>query len=168
MTDRLPRRAARLVIIEPDGAVYLQLHDDVEIGLHWAPPGGGLEQDENELEAALRETAEETGWTQVEVGPPLCTWSHDYTRDGVPVRQSETIFLASGPRRDLEGDLRESHRVDGILAVRWWTPNALAESKAVFWPPNLPELVARARREGPPAQPLDLGYTENLERLELD
>jgi ADP-ribose pyrophosphatase YjhB (NUDIX family) len=168
MTDRTPRRAARLVIIEPGGAVYLQLHDDVEIGLHWAPPGGGLEAGEDEVAAAIRETAEETGWTDVRIGPPLCTWSHDYTRGGTPVRQSETIFLAQGPRRDLEGDLTESHRVDGILAVRWWTPGALAGSKAVFWPPNLPGLVARVRRDGPPAQPLDLGHTENLDRLELD
>ncbi len=167
-TDRTARRAARLVIIEPSGAVYLQLHDDVEIGLHWAPPGGGIEGAETEPEAAIRETAEETGWTDVAVGPLLCTWSHDYTRDGVATRQSETIFLATGPRRELEGDLTESHRVDGILAVRWWTPGALAESKAVFWPPNLPELVERVRREGPPARPAELGYTANVERLEVD
>ena len=164
MTERTPRSAARLVIIEPEGAVYLQLHDDAEIGLHWAPPGGGIEAGETEIEAAVRETAEETGWTDVKVGPALCRWRHDYTREGVPTRQSETIFLAAGPRRDLEGDLTESHRVDGILATRWWTPGALAESKAVFWPPNLPELVARVRREGAPGEPVELGYTPNPER----
>jgi len=168
MTDRIPRRAARLVIIDPDGAVYLQLHDDVEIGLHWAPPGGGLEEGESPIEAAVRETAEETGWTDVKVGPPLCTWEHDYTRDTEPVRQSETLYAAEGPRRERLGDLAESDRVDGILAVRWWTPGALAASQAVFWPPNLPELVARVRREGPPAEPIALGYTENLERLPID
>jgi ADP-ribose pyrophosphatase YjhB (NUDIX family) len=168
MTDRTTRRAARLVIIDPDGAVYLQLHDDAEIGLHWAPPGGGLEQDESPIEAAVRETAEETGWTDVKVGPALCTWEHDYTRDTGPVRQSETFYTAEGPRRDLEGDLTESHRVDGILAVRWWTPGALAASQAVFWPPNLPELVAKVRREGPPAEPIALGYAPNMERLSVD
>lgn len=168
MTDRMPRRAARLVIIDPDGAVYLQLHDDVEIGLHWAPPGGGLEAGEGPVEAAVRETAEETGWTDVKPGAVLCTWEHDYTREDVPVRQSETYFLAEGPRRDPEGDLTESHRLDGILAVRWWTPGALAASQAVFWPPNLPELVARVRREGPPEEPLELGYVANVDRLPLD
>ena len=34
MTDRVARRAARLLILDPDGSVFLQLHDDVEIGLH--------------------------------------------------------------------------------------------------------------------------------------
>jgi 8-oxo-dGTP pyrophosphatase MutT (NUDIX family) len=168
MTDRTPRRAARLLILDPDGAVFLQLHDDAEIGLHWAPPGGGIEPGEGEIEAALRETAEETGWTDVEVGPELCRWEHDYTRDDGPVRQHETIFLASGPRREPQGDLTESYRVDGILAVRWWTPGALAGSRALFWPPNIKELVGRVRREGPPAEPVDLGYTEIAERLPLD
>jgi ADP-ribose pyrophosphatase YjhB (NUDIX family) len=168
MTNRMPRRAARLVIIDPQGAVYLQLHDDAEIGLHWAPPGGGLEEGEDELEAAVRETAEETGWTDVKVGQALCTWSHDYTRQGVPVRQSETLFTAEGPRREPEGDFGEAHRLDGILAYRWWTPGALAESKAVFWPASLPGLVARVRREGAPAEPLDLGYAPNAEGVGLD
>ena len=161
MTERTPRPAARLVIVDPAGAVYQQLHDDAEIGLHWAPPGGGIEAGESEIEAAVRETAEETGWTDVKVGPLLCTWQHDYERDGVPTRQTEAIYLAEGPRRDPEGDLTESHRIDGILATRWWTPGALDESKALFWPPNLPELAARVRREGPPVEPIDLGYTPN-------
>jgi 8-oxo-dGTP pyrophosphatase MutT (NUDIX family) len=164
MSERIPRPAARLVILDPEGAVYLQLHDDVEIGLHWAPPGGGIEQGETEIEAAVREVAEETGWTDVKVGPALCRWQHDYTREGVPVRQSETIFLAEGPRRDLEGDLTESHRIDGIMATRWWTPGALAGSQALFWPPNLPELLARVQAEGAPNEAVELGFTPNPEK----
>jgi len=169
MTERTPRLAARLLIVDPAGAVYLQLHDDVEIGLHWAPPGGGIEEGESEVEAALRETAEETGWTDcIKVGPAAWHWTHDYTRDGVPTRQTDTVFLAEGPRRDPEGDLHESHKLDGILATRWWTPGALADSQAVFWPPALPALVETMRREGLPAESVDLGYTPNDERLQLD
>ena len=169
MTERTPRLAARLLIVDPAGAVYLQLHDDAEIGLHWAPPGGGIEEGESEVEAALRETAEETGWTDhIKVGPVAWRWTHDYTRDGVPTRQTDTVFLAEGPRREPEGDLSESHKLDGILATRWWTPGALAGSQAVFWPPALPALAATMRREGPPGEPVDLGYTPNDERLRLD
>ena len=161
MTDRVARRAARLVIVDPDGAVFLQLHDDVEIGLHWAPPGGGLEEGESEVAAALREVVEETGWADVKAGVALCRWEHDYTRDGVPTRQSETYFLAEGRRREPEGDLRDSYAVDGILAVRWWTRGALAGSRASFWPPSLPELLAGVWRDGAPVEPVELGYTPN-------
>jgi 8-oxo-dGTP pyrophosphatase MutT (NUDIX family) len=161
MTDRVARRAARLLILDPDGSVFLQLHDDVEIGLHWAPPGGGLEDGEAELAAALRETREETGWTDVKAGPALCRWEHDYTRDGVPTRQTETYFLAAGPRREPAQAARAVYAEEGILAIRWWTPGALGASKASFWPPNLPALLASVRRDGPPRQVIELGYTPN-------
>uniref|UniRef100_UPI002FDBFEC6 NUDIX domain-containing protein n=1 Tax=Streptomyces sp. IBSBF 2435 TaxID=2903531 RepID=UPI002FDBFEC6 len=49
-------------------------------------------------QAAVRELREETGWTDLALGPVLCLWEHDFTRAGVPVRQHEHIFLAYGPR----------------------------------------------------------------------
>jgi ADP-ribose pyrophosphatase YjhB (NUDIX family) len=159
MTERVARRAARLLILDPDGSVFLQLHDDVEIGLHWAPPGGGLEEGETELAAALRETREETGWTDVKTGPALCRWEHDYTRDGVPTRQSDIYFLAAGPRAEPEAAARATYAEEGILAIRWWTPGALGASLAAFWPPNLPALLASVRRDGPPHEVIELGYT---------
>ncbi|GGM03448.1 hypothetical protein GCM10010129_53650 [Streptomyces fumigatiscleroticus] len=51
---RLPRRAARIAVVDPDGAVLLFRYDNVEIGVHWAPPGGGLEEGEDPREGALR------------------------------------------------------------------------------------------------------------------
>lgn len=89
---RVQRHAARVAVLDPDGAIFLQLHDDVEIGLHWVMPGGGLEAGEDELTGALREAAEETGWTDLVIGPALWRWEHDYTRLGVPTHQSEVIF----------------------------------------------------------------------------
>ena len=38
-------------------------------GSHWATPGGGLNEGENFPAAALRELAEETGWSDVPLGP---------------------------------------------------------------------------------------------------
>lgn len=159
--ERVLRRAARILVLDPEGAVFLQLHDDTEIGLHWVLPGGGLGEGEDEIAGALRETVEETGWTDVVPGPALWTWEHDYTRRGVPTRQREVIFLGSGPRRDPVGDLAESFAHDGILTCRWWTPAELADCPDPLWPPQLVELLAELRREGPPARPRDLGYVPN-------
>jgi ADP-ribose pyrophosphatase YjhB (NUDIX family)/ribosomal protein S18 acetylase RimI-like enzyme len=135
---RTPRRAARVAVLDPDGSVFLFRYDNEEVGVHWAMPGGGLEEGESPREGALRELREETGWDDLTPGPLLCTWEHDFTRAGVPVRQHEHIYVARGPRREPVGDhLRAAHAEDGILNWRWWTPSELARSPEALWPPDL-------------------------------
>jgi hypothetical protein len=105
---------------------------------------------------------EETGWDDIALdGTVLCRWEHDFTRAGVPVRQSEHIFLAHGPRRGLAGDLAAAHAADRILKRRWWSPQEPAGDTEPLWPPQLPELLAGVRRDGPPVAPVDLGYVGN-------
>ncbi|TDC26667.1 NUDIX domain-containing protein [Streptomyces sp. 8K308] len=154
---RILREAARVAVLAPDGAVLLLRYDNEEVGVHWAMPGGGLDPGESRLQAAARELREETGWADVPLDGDrvLCTWIHDFTRAGVPVRQHEVIFLAHGPRREPIGDLTASHAGDGILAWRWWSPTDLSDPAAEpVWPPRLRQLLA----EGPPRPPVDLGY----------
>ncbi|OKK05856.1 NUDIX hydrolase [Streptomyces sp. CB03234] len=138
---RIPRPAARVAVLDPDGAVFLFRYDNEEVGVHWALPGGGLEPGESPREGALRELREETGWCDVEPGPLLCTWEHDFTRAGVPVRQHEYIYLAHGPRRDPADEAAAARAADTILTWRWWTPHDLAAPDAEpVWPPRLAEL----------------------------
>jgi ADP-ribose pyrophosphatase YjhB (NUDIX family)/GNAT superfamily N-acetyltransferase len=141
-TQRTPRRAARTAVVAPDGAVLLLRYDNVEVGVHWALPGGGLEPGESPREAALRELAEETGWTDLEPGPLLCTWEHDFTHSGTRVRQHEHVYVTRGPRRDPAGPrLAAAHAADGILTWRWWTRRELAEQAEPVWPPGLAGLL---------------------------
>ncbi|WP_078661540.1 NUDIX hydrolase [Streptomyces sp. NRRL B-24484] len=142
-SGRRPRAAARTVVLAPDGAVFLLRSDNAEVGVHWTAPGGGLEEGETPTAGALRELHEETGWTDIEPDRLLCTWEHDFTWHGIPVRQHEHIFLASGPRRGPVGDVSGAHRADGILEWRWWSPEELASPDAdALWPPQLPALMA--------------------------
>ncbi|MET7618265.1 NUDIX domain-containing protein [Streptomyces sp. NPDC005408] len=144
---RIPRQAARVAVLDPDGAVFLFRYDNEEVGVHWAMPGGGLEPGETPQEGALRELREETGWTDLEPGALLCTWEHDFTRAGVPVRQHEHIYLADGPRREPADHVAAAHAEDKILSWRWWTPRELADSPDALWPPDLPALLS-ARAPG--------------------
>jgi len=140
---RTPRRAARVAVLDPEGSVFLFRYDNVEVGVHWAMPGGGLEADETPREGAVRELREETGWTDLEPGPLLCTWEHDFTRAGVPVRQHEHIYVTHGPHREPGGArLAAAHAEDGILTWRWWTRQELADEAEPVWPPRLAELLA--------------------------
>ncbi len=138
---RTPRRAARVAVLDPYGAVFLFRYDNEEVGVHWAMPGGGLEPGETPRQGVLRELREETGWTDLEPGLLLGTWEHDFTRAGIPVRQHEDIYLAYGPRRDPSGPLAAAHAEDGILGWRWWTPPELAGAGEALWPPHLAQLL---------------------------
>jgi 8-oxo-dGTP diphosphatase len=62
---RQPCRAACVALLRADGAVLLQLRDDVptiSFPGHWSLPGGSIEPGESPAAAALREFAEETGY----------------------------------------------------------------------------------------------------------
>ncbi|WP_433893558.1 NUDIX hydrolase [Streptomyces sp. CA-111067] len=160
-TTRTPRRAARVAVIAPDGAVLLLRYDNPEVGRHWAMPGGGLDPGETPRDGARREVREETGWSDIEPGPLLCTWEHDFTRVDVPVRQREHIYVAHAPRRPLAGDLAAAHAADGILHARWWPQDELAATTDALWPPTLPALLADLREHGPRDPAPDLGYVPN-------
>ncbi|MEV5985977.1 bifunctional GNAT family N-acetyltransferase/NUDIX hydrolase [Streptomyces sp. NPDC052051] len=139
---RTPRKAARVAVVDPEGSVFLFRYDNVEVGHHWALPGGGLERDETPREGAVRELREETGWTDLEPGPLLCAWEHDFTYSGIRVHQHEHIYVAHGPRRDPSGPhLAATHTGEGILGWRWWTRRELVETSESVWPPRLGELL---------------------------
>ncbi|MFJ3792120.1 NUDIX hydrolase [Kitasatospora sp. NPDC090091] len=165
-TKRTPRQAARTVVLDENGSVFLLRSDNIEVGVHWTMPGGGIEPGETPWAGARRELWEETGWTDLEPGPLLCTWEHDFTWHGIRVRQHEHIYLASGPHRGPVGDVSAVHTADLILDWRWWTPSDLADPDAdALWPPRLPELLADVRdgwlsdRREP--VPVHLGYIPN-------
>ncbi|GAA4667618.1 hypothetical protein GCM10023347_20830 [Streptomyces chumphonensis] len=157
---RTPRRAARVAVVDSDGAVFLFRYDNEEVGVHWALPGGGLDPGETPREGALRELREETGWTDVRAGALLCVWEHDYTRSGVPVRQHEHVFLGRGGRREPAAGVAAAHTEDGILGWRWWSPGALAGTREALWPPRLAGLLADVARTGG-CRGVDLGYVPN-------
>ena len=143
--------------------MFLFRYDNEEVGVHWAMPGGGLDPGETPREGALRELREETGWHDVAPGPLLCTWEHDYTRCGVPVRQHEHIYLAylaEGPRREPAEGTTDAHTEDGILTWRWWTPADLAATDEALWPPTLADLLAH-HGDLTEREPVRLGFVPN-------
>ena len=104
-----PPHVTVAVVVEQDGR-YLMVEEQDELagGLVFNQPAGHLDPGEGLLEAALRETLEETGWevelTEVDNFEDLPANARDYVRRieeyiGVPItavgvgpKRSQTIF----------------------------------------------------------------------------
>jgi 8-oxo-dGTP pyrophosphatase MutT (NUDIX family) len=69
VTDKcIEGKAARVIVIDPEGAVLLQQIEGDAGDRSWITPGGGLSPCESYEEAARRELAEEVGLREVELG----------------------------------------------------------------------------------------------------
>ena len=142
------RLAARVILLDPDGRVLLMRYDDPPpTGRHWATPGGGLDPGEQYPAAAIRELAEETGWTDIAL-------LHEVKRDrrviafaDRTVVQHERLYLArtEHAERQIRG-VDAMHASDGIAAWRWWTVAELDATSETFFPADLPDLI-RAERD---------------------
>ncbi|MFF5446807.1 NUDIX hydrolase [Streptomyces sp. NPDC012888] len=132
---RTPRRAARIVILSPNGSVFLFRENNTEVGIHWLPPGGGIDPGETPEECVVRELREETGWTDLAPQRLLCTWEHDFTHSGIPVRQHEHIYVTTGPDRAPSTETPQAY-------WQWLDPERLARLGEPVWPPKLAELLS--------------------------
>jgi 8-oxo-dGTP pyrophosphatase MutT (NUDIX family) len=150
-----PRKVARVVLLDPrDRILLLHGHEpDDPADDWWFTPGGGLEGEETHEEAALRELAEETGITRVELGPVLWRRRCSFPFAGRRWDQDEWYHLArtqdtgTGPTALTELERRS------VSGARWWTCRELAVTRETVYPTRLAELLRRLLDDGPPAEP---------------
>ena len=148
--ERLPglrfRRAGRVVLLDPDDRVLLMRYDDgPPNGVHWSTPGGGLDEGEDYEAGALRELAEETGWTDIVLLREIHRRTHTMEWSDRMVRQHERLYLARTDqrRRPISG-VEAMHASDGIAAWRWWALAELDATTEAVWPRGLADLIRSA------------------------
>ena len=144
------RRAGRVIVLDPGDRVLLFRYDEgPPNGRHWCTPGGGLDDGEEYATGALRELAEETGWTDVALGAEVYEGTRTLEYEDAIVRQHERLFVARVDTvgRGL-GEVAAMHVSDGIAAWHWWTLAELDATDEVIWPAGLADLIRTLIRAG--------------------
>ncbi len=152
------RRVARVVLLDPqDRILLLHGHEPEDpADAWWFTPGGGVEGDETREQAALRELAEETGITEVELGPVLWRRRCSFPFAGRRWDQDEWYYLARTERTAVAATgLTELER-RSVAGARWWTCPELDRAHETVYPTRLAELLRTLLDEGPPAGPVTL------------
>lgn len=149
------RRVARVVLLDPENRILLLHGHEPEDPADdwWFTPGGGLEGAETREEAALRELVEETGITEVTLGPLLWRRTCSFPFAGRRWDQDEWYFLARTAQTGTAATgLTELER-RSVAGMRWWTCGELAEARETVYPTKLAGLLRRLLDEGPPTRP---------------
>jgi 8-oxo-dGTP pyrophosphatase MutT (NUDIX family) len=154
MTELRLRQAARVIVVDDDERVLLVRFDLPGEPPVWATVGGGLEPGGT----ARRELAEEAGVEAGDLGPPVWTRTHVFELGRRWDGQEELYFLVRTPLFEPRPTHSwEQLNAEWVTAIRWWTLGELERSEELFAPRRLAELLRTLLRDGPPAEPLDVG-----------
>ncbi len=145
------RETARVILRDDSGRFLLMLtHFESHVGLppRWITPGGGIDDGETPLEAAVRELDEETGLVvqphdlgeMIDVVSGYWDWPdgehfHSYVDHFFTMRVDDNFTITTD-------GWTESERHD-VLEMRWWTLGELRDEKPFVGPTGLIDVLER-------------------------
>jgi len=143
--EPIPRRAARVILIDADDRVLLlRMFDPARPDFrYWVTIGGGLEPGETPAQAAARELREETGLVSapVDLGEPLWRQTTEFPFDGRWYRQVQDFFGLRVDSWTISAQTEAAILSESVDGHRWWSVAELAATPERYYPDELIDLL---------------------------
>ena len=140
------RRAARLIVLDPEGRALMFRYDVPGRDPFWVTTGGECEPGESFEDAARRELFEETGFT-ADPGPQIARLTPEFiTVEGEPVQADERFFLVRVAEAVIDTARHTATEQRLMTQHRWFTLAELADWPEAVFPANLAEMIEQETR----------------------
>ncbi|MGQ0832361.1 MAG: nitrilase-related carbon-nitrogen hydrolase [Microthrixaceae bacterium] len=153
------RWSIRVLLIDEAGRTLLAQFGDDRTGKRWwVPPGGGIEEGEDDLACARRELLEEVGRDDLPIGPCIGRRGGTFPMRGEWFTQYERWYLSRCQHFEVDRYLVASLRQEGIRDMRWWSLEEIETEQIQTGPRNLAGLLRRVQEGHLPDATTDLGF----------
>lgn len=156
----------RVLLVDTDDRLLLFRDSDpgiLPLPTFWITTGGGVDPGETDLEAAVREVAEETGLaiSEADLVGPLAERIVVHGYSDVVTTQDEQFWFVRCAPFEVSTDGHTEDELATMTSHHWWTRAEIEQTDEDLWPRNLLTIWDQV---GPDdavtAAPLDLGEVD--------
>ncbi len=135
------RRAARVIVLNPQGRALMFRFDVAKRPPFWVTAGGECDAGESFEEAAKRELLEETGIV-ANPGPQIAQIEPEFiTVEGEPVRADERYFLVHSESELIDTSRHTDLERKVMTQHRWFKLSELKGWHEAIYPENIAEVI---------------------------
>ena len=143
------RKTARLLLLNPSNEILLMNIKSLDVidpsapiqEPFWVTIGGKIEEGEDLAQAAAREAFEETGHSNVIIGPPVWYGTVVLNWKGKETELQETFLVAHTDEHEVHRDGLTAEEQEVVQKYKWWSLAELKTTTDVVIPQDMGGLL---------------------------